>query len=92
MYGKAVFTVRDLIQGRTNLRIVDNSGDSKGTVVLRNIKRYTKHEFSDFLMSGMQMALVICIDFTGSNGTPTNPSSLHYTTPHKMSQYEEALK
>lgn len=43
MYGKAVFTVKDLVQGRTNLRLIDDSGNNKGTVVLRNIKRYTKH-------------------------------------------------
>ena len=53
---------------------------------------YTKHEFSDFLMAGMEMALVICVDFTASNGAPHNKSSLHYTAPHIKSQYEEALK
>ena len=36
----------------------------------------------------MQMALVICIDFTASNGAPSNNRSLHYTAPDKMSQYE----
>ena len=40
----------------------------------------------------MQMALVTCIDFTASNGAPSNANSLHYTTPHRKSQYEEALK
>lgn len=43
-------------------------------------------------MAGMQMALVICLDFTASNGIPSNSSSLHYTTAHKKSKYEEALK
>lgn len=42
-------------------------------------------------MAGMQMALVTCIDFTASNGIPTHPKSLHYTTANKKSQYEEAL-
>lgn len=35
----------------------------------------------------MQMALVICIDFTGSNGIQSSPTSLHYTTANKRSQY-----
>lgn len=43
-------------------------------------------------MAGMQMALVTCIDFTASNGTPSNPKSLHYTTQNRMSHYEQALK
>ena len=33
------------------------------------------------LQAGMQMALVTCIDFTASNGAPSNANSLHYTTP-----------
>ena len=56
------------------------------------MKRYTKYEFSDFLAAGMQMALVICLDFTASNGIPSNNKSLHYTTTYKKSQYEEALQ
>jgi hypothetical protein len=39
----------------------------------------------------MQMAMVVCIDFTASNGIQNQPTSLHYVTPTKRSQYEEAL-
>jgi hypothetical protein len=35
--------------------------------------------------------LITCIDFTGSNGIQTAPSSLHYVTANKMSPYEQAL-
>lgn len=38
-------------------------------------------------MAGMQMALVICIDFTGSNGIPKSPNSLHYCGFNSKSQY-----
>lgn len=38
-------------------------------------------------MAGMEMALVICIDFTASNGIPSHHRSLHYTTANKKSQY-----
>lgn len=37
------------------------------------------------------MAMVVCIDFTGSNGVQTLPSSLHHIGYGKRSQYEEAL-
>jgi hypothetical protein len=33
------------------------------------------------------MAMVACIDFTASNGLPHHPSSLHFVSPHKRSQY-----
>ncbi len=39
----------------------------------------------------MQMAMVVCIDFTASNGIQNQPNSLHHFTPAKKSQYEEAL-
>ena len=45
----------------------------------------------DYLRSGMQMAMVVCIDFTASNGIQTQNSSLHYITNSRRSQYEEAL-
>ena len=35
--------------------------------------------------------MIIAIDFTGSNGTPTQPSSLHYMDPVKRNQYQSAI-
>ena len=37
------------------------------------------------------MAMVVCIDFTASNGIQNQNTSLHYTTNAKRSQYEEAI-
>ena len=85
------FTVTELIEGRRSFQL-RSEGKFRGTANFQNVKRYTRHDFSDYLMAGMQMALVVCLDFTASNGIPSNSSSLHYTTAHKKSKYEEALK
>lgn len=45
--------------------------------------------FVDYLRSGLQVSLSVAIDFTGSNGTPTDPRSLHYMGP--SNQYEAAI-
>ena len=45
--------------------------------------------FVDYLRSGWAISLVCAIDYTGSNGTPTSPSSLHFLGPGN--QYESAL-
>lgn len=37
-----------------------------------------KPSFVDYLRSGWQVSLVAAIDYTASNGTPTEPDSLHY--------------
>lgn len=36
--------------------------------------------------------MVIAIDFTGSNGTPTQPNSLHYMNPQQLNQYQMAIQ
>jgi hypothetical protein len=63
----------------------------KGVIFLENFKQTVKFDFTDYLSSGMQMAMVVCIDFTASNGIQNQPNSLHHVTPIKRSQYEEAL-
>lgn len=60
----------------------------KGVFLLENFKQTIKYDFTDYLSSGMQMAMVVCIDFTASNGIQSQPTSLHYVTPAKRSQYE----
>lgn len=35
--------------------------------------------------------MMIAIDFTGSNGMPKHPSSLHYMDPQKPNQYQIAI-
>jgi hypothetical protein len=56
--------------------------------MINNIRRTTKYQFGDYISAGLQLSLITCIDFTGSNGIPREPSSLHYISPNKMSQYE----
>jgi copine 1/2/3 len=35
--------------------------------------------------------MIIAIDFTGSNGNPTSPNSLHFMDPSKPNQYQTAI-
>lgn len=36
--------------------------------------------------------MIIAIDFTGSNGSPSQPTSLHYMNPQKLNQYQSAIQ
>ena len=49
------------------------------------------HSFLDYVMGGCQINFTVGIDFTGSNGNPRSPSSLHYIDPHKPNEYTTAL-
>lgn len=35
--------------------------------------------------------MIVAIDFTGSNGSPKQPSSLHYMNPTAPNQYQQAI-
>ena len=47
--------------------------------------------FIDYLKSGLQLNLVAAIDFTGSNGMPSSPTSLHCISK-QPTQYQLVLK
>ena len=51
-------------------------------------KNYT---FVDYLKAGLEIGLSVAIDFTGSNGSPDNPKSLHYIYGPEPNQYERAI-
>ena len=40
----------------------------------------------------MQMNFTVAIDFTASNGNPSQPSSLHYMNPYQPNQYAAAIQ
>lgn len=35
--------------------------------------------------------MITCIDFTGSNGDPKYPTSLHYMNPQQPNEYQQAI-
>jgi hypothetical protein len=44
------------------------------TIKIQVVDCYT---FLDYIMGGTEINLMLAIDFTGSNGKPTDPNSLH---------------
>ena len=49
--------------------------------------------FVDLVENGLQLQLSIAIDYTGSNGDPEKPESLHYCgNKRKPNQYEQVIK
>jgi hypothetical protein len=51
-----------------------------------------KHpSFTDFIVGGLELSLIVAIDFTGSNGDPRTPQSLHYLSSTQLNEYQQAL-
>jgi hypothetical protein len=64
-----------------------DGSSTRGSLRFRNVKRYVKNTFSDYIAAGLQLMLITCIDFTASNGTAKAPNSLHYIQQNKKSSY-----
>uniref|UniRef100_A0A8C6WMS0 Copine-3 n=1 Tax=Neogobius melanostomus TaxID=47308 RepID=A0A8C6WMS0_9GOBI len=52
------------------------------------VKAYT---FLDYIMGGCQINFTVAVDFTGSNGDPRMPESLHYISPQGVNEYLSAI-
>lgn len=55
-----------------------------------------KASFLQFVQSGLELNFMVAIDFTGSNGDPTYPNSLHHCDPNAfahggMNEYERTI-
>eukprot|EP00978_Attheya_sp_CCMP212_P031427 scaffold118712_cov51-Attheya_sp.AAC.3 len=51
--------------------------------------------FVDYILGSCQLSMCVAIDFTGSNGDPRKPGTLHYLNPHTTERvrndYERAI-
>ncbi|MBN3302457.1 CPNE1 protein, partial [Amia calva] len=57
-------------------------------LILQVVKEFT---FLDYIMGGCQINFIVGIDFTGSNGDPRSPESLHYISPQGYNEYLTAI-
>ncbi|GAB1607454.1 copine-8-like [Argonauta hians] len=76
-----------------NKRARKKNYKNSGEVRLLFCKVETIHSFLDYITSGRtQLNFTVAIDFTASNGNPSNPTSLHFYNPYQMNQYAAAIK
>ncbi|MBN3325149.1 FR1L4 protein, partial [Atractosteus spatula] len=64
---------------------------NSGVVKIRSCKIVADYSFLDYIMGGCQINFTVGIDFTGSNGDPRSPDSLHYMSPNGLNQYLSAI-
>jgi copine 1/2/3 len=48
--------------------------------------------FTEMLAAGLEINLAVSVDFTGSNGDPSHPRSLHHISRSMPNQYERAIR
>jgi len=65
---------------------------NSGKVILQSISIISVPSFLDYIQGGTQVNFTVAVDFTGSNGHPADPRSLHYMDPSgQPNQYVTAI-
>ena len=79
--GECQFTIDEIKNGKNSWHLIKTkqSGEKKdkGNLVLKSYKTETNYEFLDYVRGGEELNLICAVDFTGSNGIPSYPGSLH---------------
>merc|ERR1711892_747928 len=66
---------------------------NSGKILLKTIQIEKNPSFLEYVQGGLQVNFTVAIDFTGSNGRPTDPNSLHYRDPTgRPNQYVTAIQ
>jgi len=66
---------------------------NSGIIVLKSITMEKNPTFLEYIQGGLQLNFTVAIDFTGSNGAPSHPKSLHYRDPTGApNQYVTAIQ
>eukprot|EP00904_Undaria_pinnatifida_P002983 jgi/Undpi1/12686/HiC_scaffold_6.g02354.m1 len=65
-----------------------------GTLLVRSCTLTPQPSFFDYIAGGMQMAFSVAIDYTASNGDPSQPNTLHYHDPSGviLNEYGQAIQ
>jgi hypothetical protein len=92
--GEAEFTMEDVLVKEKRKFELYNFQKKKNSGTLELMKFESKENFSfvSYLRGGWQLSVICAIDFTGSNGIVTSPSSLHALNSTGMpNQYQETI-
>lgn len=82
-------SVNDLSSSKDPAGRSEHKANAGATFIVRSFSVRVMPNFVDYLRSGWGVSMCCAIDYTGSNGNPSLPSSLHYLGPNN--QYQNAI-
>ncbi|CAB4383829.1 unnamed protein product [Rhizophagus irregularis] len=95
--GECNVTLHEILSSKTSfpLRSPSNSNVKIGKDACITVIHASVEEpptFLDYIAGGTEINLVVAIDFTGSNGDPRSPKSLHYIKGTNDNEYQKAIR
>lgn len=78
LIGWGFFSVADILQVKRFYETRDKKKGFAGNILIDDIREIKQYPLSSYLRMGVNLNLTVGVDFTGSNGIASAPSSLHY--------------
>uniref|UniRef100_A0A8C5FPX6 Copine Vb n=1 Tax=Gadus morhua TaxID=8049 RepID=A0A8C5FPX6_GADMO len=88
--GEFTTSYRELARGQSQFNIYEVS--NAFIVTLLSFSVESESTFLDYIKGGTQINFTVAIDFTASNGNPSQSTSLHYMNPYQLNAYAMALR
>ncbi|KAF0035121.1 hypothetical protein F2P81_012879, partial [Scophthalmus maximus] len=88
--GQSQFNVYEVVNPKKKMK--KKKYVNSGTVTLLSFSVESEFTFLDYIKGGTQINFTVAIDFTASNGNPSQSTSLHYMNPYQLNAYAMALK
>jgi len=89
--GLASITLAQLREGAREIELKTPRGAQVGVINLIGFAFNKRHTFLEYVFGGCEISLMVAIDFTLSNGSPTEKDSLHYFDL-KRNEYLQAIQ
>uniref|UniRef100_A0A3Q2EGM2 Copine Vb n=1 Tax=Cyprinodon variegatus TaxID=28743 RepID=A0A3Q2EGM2_CYPVA len=93
--GDFTTSYRELARGQSQFNVYEVSNLQvlfHSPVTLLSFSVESEFTFLDYIKGGTQINFTVAIDFTASNGNPSQSTSLHYMNPYQLNAYAMALK
>ncbi|CAI2170259.1 16459_t:CDS:10 [Funneliformis geosporum] len=95
--GQCTVTLNEILKGKRlyALRLPPGTNGKVGKDTNITVIHASTEEpptFLDYIAGGTEINLVAAIDFTGSNGDPRTPKSLHYINGRRENDYQRAIR
>ncbi|KAF9938664.1 Copine-8 [Modicella reniformis] len=88
----AIFTVAELSRRSFPHRMPIPPMTGTSALIIQSFSVEEPPSFMDFIAGGGNIGLCVAIDFTQSNGIPSDPTSLHHKSPTGENEYTRAIR
>jgi hypothetical protein len=91
LIGSFEFTLKMISEGKNIFQLLSSKSKDMGEIYIHFFEITEIHDFLQYIAGGCQISLMIAVDFTGSNGDPMTPNSLHFISNQGLNLYQSAL-